>query len=170
VTLIQSRLKPSGESFRSNRAHNLAICQALREQKERLQRGGGDKAMARHTAQGKMFVRDRIAALCDPGTPFLEVGLLAALGVYDDPVPAAGLVAGVGMVAGRPCMIERPVYKRPFGATRSSPPLAAADSAFTVRSDPKASDGNEEYRVLGRSSARSSGSCFVRSSRPFHMG
>src|SRR5208283_452390 len=55
--------------------------------------------------QGKLFVRDRIAALCDPGAPFLEVGLLAALDVYDEPVPAAGLVTGVGMVQGRPCMI-----------------------------------------------------------------
>jgi len=105
VTLIQSRLKPSGEGFRRNHAHNLALCQALREQKELLQRGGGDKAMARHTTQDKLFVRDRITVLCDPGTPFLEVGLLAALGVYHDLVPAAGLVAGVGMVAGRPCMI-----------------------------------------------------------------
>jgi acetyl-CoA carboxylase carboxyltransferase component len=105
VTLIQSRLQPSAESFRRNYAHNLALCEALREQKELLKRGGGEKAMARHAAQGKLFVRDRIAALCDPGAPFLEVGLLAALGVYDDPVPAAGLVTGVGLVLGRPCMI-----------------------------------------------------------------
>jgi acetyl-CoA carboxylase carboxyltransferase component len=105
VTLIQSRLKPSEESFRLNHAHNLALCEALREQKEHLKRGGGAKAMARHTGQGKLFVRDRITSLCDAGTPFLEVGLFAALGVYPDPVPAAGLVAGVGMVQGRPCMI-----------------------------------------------------------------
>ena len=105
MTLIQSRLQPSAESFRRNYAHNLALCEALRERKELLKQGGGAKAMARHRDQGKLFVRDRITALCDAGTPFLEVGLLAALGVYDDPVPAAGLVAGVGMVLGRPCMI-----------------------------------------------------------------
>ncbi len=105
MTLIQSRLQTSSEAFRSNRAHNLALCEALRERKELARRGGGDKAMARHTAQGKLFVRDRVAALCDPGAPFLEVGLLAALGVYEDPVPAAGLVTGVGMVHGRPCMV-----------------------------------------------------------------
>ncbi len=105
MTLIQSRLQTSSEAFRANRAHNLALCEALRERKELARRGGGDKAMARHTAQGKLFVRDRIAALCDPGAPFLEVGLLAALGVYEDPVPAAGLVTGVGLVHGRPCMV-----------------------------------------------------------------
>ncbi|MDR3670966.1 MAG: carboxyl transferase domain-containing protein [Holophaga sp.] len=105
MTLIQSRIQPSQDGYRRNYAHNLALCEALRERKEQLQRGGGAKALARHAAQGKLFVRDRIAALCDPGAPFLEVGLLAALDVYPDPVPAAGLVAGVGMVQGRPCMI-----------------------------------------------------------------
>jgi acetyl-CoA carboxylase carboxyltransferase component len=105
VTLIQSRLQPSSEAFRQNRAHNLALCEALRERKELIRRGGGDKALARHAGQGKLFVRDRIAALCDPGAPFLEVGLLAALEVYHEPVPAAGLVTGVGLVKGRPCMV-----------------------------------------------------------------
>ena len=62
MTLIQSRLKPSSESFRQNHAHNLALCEALREQKEILKQGGGPKAMARHRDQGKLFVRDRIAA------------------------------------------------------------------------------------------------------------
>jgi acetyl-CoA carboxylase carboxyltransferase component len=105
VTLIQSHLKPSSEAFRQNHAHNLALCEDLAGLKATLRRGGDDKARARHAAQGKLFVRDRIAALCDPSSPFLEIGLLAAHGVYDDPVPAAGLVAGVGMVQGRPCMI-----------------------------------------------------------------
>jgi len=105
VTLIQSRLKPASEAFRRNHAHNLALCEELRREKERLRRGGDEKARARHAAQGKLFVRDRIALLCDAASPFLEVGLFAASGVYDDPVPAAGLVTGVGMVQGRPCMI-----------------------------------------------------------------
>lgn len=61
--------------------------------------------MERHRAQGKMPARERIAALCDKGTPFLEVGNLAAHQVYDDFVPAAGVVAGVGTVSGRTCMI-----------------------------------------------------------------
>ncbi|MGA2082669.1 MAG: carboxyl transferase domain-containing protein [Holophaga sp.] len=105
MTLIQSRLKPSSEAFRQNREHNLALCERLREQKDLVRQGGGDKARARHAGQGKLFVRDRISALCDPGAPFLEVGLLAALDAYDDPVPAAGLVTGVGTVMGRLCMV-----------------------------------------------------------------
>ena len=105
MTRLHSHLKPSTEAFRHNHAHNLALCEELQEVKGRLRVGGGEKARARHAAQGKLFVRDRIAALCDQGTPFLEVGLFAAFGVYADPVPAAGLVAGVGMVHGRPCMI-----------------------------------------------------------------
>jgi len=105
VTLIQSHLKPSSEAFRQNRAHNLELCLDLEARKAALRQGGGEKARARHAALGKMFVRDRIAALCDMGSPFLEVGLFAAHDVYEDAVPAAGLVAGVGMVHGRPCMI-----------------------------------------------------------------
>jgi len=105
MTLIHSHLRASSEEWRLNHAHNLQLCRDLAETKERLRQGGGEKAQARHGGQGKMLVRDRIAALCDSGTPFLELGLLAALGVYEDPVPAAGLVTGVGMVQGRPCMI-----------------------------------------------------------------
>jgi len=105
VTLIRSHLKPSSESWRLNHAHNLALCQQLEQEKTVLRQGGGAKARARHAGLGKLFVRDRIQALCDPGAPFLEVGLFAALGVYPDPVPAAGLVTGVGLVQGRPCMI-----------------------------------------------------------------
>ena len=105
MTLIHSRLKPSSEAFRQNHAHNLALCEDLRLEKERLRLGGDEKARARHAAQGKLFVRDRIALLCDAASPFLEVGLFAASGVYEDPVPAAGLVTGVGLVHGRPCMI-----------------------------------------------------------------
>ena len=105
MTVLPSHLKPASEAFRLNYAHNLALCEALGEQKALLRQGGGPRARDRHADQGKLFVRDRIALLLDPGSPFLEVGLLAALGVYSDPVPAAGLVAGVGTVHGRLCMI-----------------------------------------------------------------
>jgi len=105
MTLIRSHLRASSEEWRLNHAHNLQLCRELETVKEALRLGGGAKAQARHTGQGKLFVRDRIAALCDRGTPFLEVGIFAANGVYSDLVPAAGLVTGVGMVQGRPCMI-----------------------------------------------------------------
>jgi acetyl-CoA carboxylase carboxyltransferase component len=105
MTRIRSHLKTSSEEYRLNRAHNLALCEELERRRETVRQGGGEQGRARQSGQGKMFVRDRVAALCDPGTPFLEIGLFAAHEVYDDPVPAAGLVAGVGMVQGRPCMI-----------------------------------------------------------------
>jgi acetyl-CoA carboxylase carboxyltransferase component len=103
VPLIRSQISTAAEAYRQNHAHHLALCEDLRELKQRLQAGGSGRA--RHAEQGKLFVRDRIAALCDPGAPFLEVGLLAAHEVYPDPLPAAGLVTGVGLVHGRPCMI-----------------------------------------------------------------
>ncbi len=67
--------------------------------------GGREAARARHSARGKLLPRDRIATLLDPGSPFLEIGLFAARGVYDDDLPAAGLIAGIGRVSGRECMI-----------------------------------------------------------------
>jgi acetyl-CoA carboxylase carboxyltransferase component len=103
VTLIRSQISTASEGFRQNHAHHLALCEELHARKAGLQAGGTGRA--RHAEQGKLFVRDRIAALCDPGAPFLEVGLFAALEVYADPLPAAGLVTGVGLVHGRPCMI-----------------------------------------------------------------
>ena len=105
MTVLQSHLKPSSEAFKLNHAHHLALCLELEEAKALARQGGGAKARARHTGQGKLFVRERIELLCDRGTPFLELGLMAAHGVYGEAVPAAGLVAGVGMVHGRPCMI-----------------------------------------------------------------
>ena len=105
MPLIHSHIRTSSEEFRANRDQNLALCQELEALKATLRQGGGEKAQARHASQGKVFVRDRIAALCDPGTPFLETGMLAATDVYGDAVPAAGVVTGVGMVQGRACMI-----------------------------------------------------------------
>ena len=70
-----------------------------------IKKGGSDDARARHTARGKLLPRDRIVEILDPGSPFLEIGLFAALGVYDDNIPAAGLIAGIGRVSGRECMI-----------------------------------------------------------------
>ncbi|MCP4923910.1 MAG: methylcrotonoyl-CoA carboxylase [bacterium] len=67
--------------------------------------GGGDVARKRHVSRGKMLARDRVNGVLDPGSPFLEIGQLAALDVYDTPIPSAGLIAGVGLIEGRFCMI-----------------------------------------------------------------
>ncbi|MDT0684297.1 carboxyl transferase domain-containing protein [Roseicyclus sp. F158] len=79
--------------------------EGIAERAERLLRGGSDASRARHVARGKLLPRDRIAGLLDPGSPFLEVGLFAASEMYDDEIPCAGAIAGIGRVAGRDCMI-----------------------------------------------------------------
>ncbi len=66
--------------------------------------GGSEVARARHTSRGKLLVRDRVDRLLDPGSPFLELSALAAAGMYDDAVPAAGIVTGIGRVSGRDCV------------------------------------------------------------------
>src|SRR3954471_24670058 len=88
------------------RAPGLAeLAAELRERVARVRRGGDDKARARHVERGKMLVRDRVDRLLDPGSPFLELSPLAAYELYDDVVPAAGLVAGVGRVEGVTCIV-----------------------------------------------------------------
>lgn len=77
----------------------------LRDRIERARRGGGDKARERHLSRGKMLPRDRVNSLLDPGSPFLEVAPLAAEDMYDGRVPGAGIVAGIGLVEGRFCLI-----------------------------------------------------------------
>ncbi|WP_281286980.1 carboxyl transferase domain-containing protein [Aquicoccus porphyridii] len=71
----------------------------------RIITGGSESARSRHVARGKLLPRDRIAGLLDPGSPFLEIGLFAASGLYNDEVPSAGAIAGIGRVEGRDCMI-----------------------------------------------------------------
>ncbi|MCP5340572.1 MAG: methylcrotonoyl-CoA carboxylase, partial [Sinobacteraceae bacterium] len=74
-------------------------------QAARIAQGGGEKARAKHTARGKLLPRERVNHLLDPGTPFLEVGQLAAFGMYDDEAPSAGVITGIGRVNGNECMI-----------------------------------------------------------------
>ena len=89
----------------SNRSVHEAELARVGQAVEAAAKGGGEKAAARQTARGKMLVRERIATLLDPGSPFLEVGATAAHGLYDDAAPCAGAVAGVGQVHGRDVMV-----------------------------------------------------------------
>ena len=86
-------------------AHNRALAETLRARVEVAALGGGPRARDRHTARGKLLPRERVGHLLDPGSPFLEIGQLAAGGMYKDEVPGAGLIAGVGRVSGRLTMI-----------------------------------------------------------------
>ena len=102
---LKSRISTVSEEFRANEAHNRKLCETLRERLSEVREGGGGRARARHAEQGKLFVRERVERLSDPGTPLLEIAPLAALDCYETPTPAAGLVAGVASVAGRLVMV-----------------------------------------------------------------
>ncbi|KQS05211.1 methylcrotonoyl-CoA carboxylase [Sphingomonas sp. Leaf357] len=102
---LTTNLSPDSEQFRANATHNRALAETLRADVARTALGGNAKSRERHTARGKLLPRDRVERLLDPGSPFLEIGQLAANGLYDDEVPGAGVIAGIGRVSGRQCMI-----------------------------------------------------------------
>jgi len=101
VTALESRVDLSSAEFKANRAHNLGLIAELRERLSRAREGGGEEAVRRHLARGKLLARQRIEGLLDPGTPFLELSPLAANGMYDDEAPSAGIVTGIGEVEGK---------------------------------------------------------------------
>jgi 3-methylcrotonyl-CoA carboxylase beta subunit len=102
---FRSKVAVESEEFKRNAAANRALAADLERLREEIMRGGNERARARHVERGKLLVRDRVAALLDVGSPWLEIGLLAAHEVYGDAVPAAGLVCGVGTIAGVPAMV-----------------------------------------------------------------
>src|ERR1700721_856549 len=102
---IASKIDVRGAEFAPNRAEMQALVTELRAVLERNRQGGSAAARAKHREAGKLLARERVMALLDPGAPFLELSPLAAHAVYDDDLPGAGLVTGIGKVSGRPCMI-----------------------------------------------------------------
>ena len=100
-----SHINAASADFRANRDRMLALVQEHRERLARVRLGGGPKYIARHREQGKMPVRERIEALIDPGSAFLELSPLAAWGLYENDAPAAGVITGIGRVSGRDVMI-----------------------------------------------------------------
>ncbi len=105
MSVIKSRVEPGAEEFEANAAVNRQLAAALHELEAQVEAGGSERARRRHTERGKLLVRDRLRALLDPDAPFLEIGKLAAHEVYADPVPAAGIVCGVGRIAGTACVV-----------------------------------------------------------------
>ena len=102
---LPTAIDPVSAEFRANEKAMRALVADLREVTEAARQGGSEAARARHAARRKMLVRDRIDALLDSGAPFLELSPLAARGVYEDEVPAAGIVTGIGRIQGRECVI-----------------------------------------------------------------
>ncbi|MBP5857595.1 methylcrotonoyl-CoA carboxylase [Marivibrio halodurans] len=105
MTRLKSQYDPRTPEAEANRAAMTALVDDLAEKVRAAKQGGGERARQRHVDRGKLLPRDRIRALLDPGSPFLELSQLAAYGVYADDVPAAGIITGVGRVSGRECVI-----------------------------------------------------------------
>jgi 3-methylcrotonyl-CoA carboxylase beta subunit len=105
MTVLQSRINTRDEAFATNRDAMQAQVDDLRTVVDTIRQGGGEKAQARHKARGKLLPRERLNAVLDPGSPFLELSQLAAYKVYEDDVPGAGIITGIGRVAGQECMI-----------------------------------------------------------------
>jgi 3-methylcrotonyl-CoA carboxylase beta subunit len=105
MPVIKSRLDPGSPAFQANAAHHRSLVDDLRRQVARIAEGGGPEAQKKHAARGKLLPRDRVRALLDPGTPFLELSQLAAFGMYGDDAPAAGIITGIGRVEGREAVI-----------------------------------------------------------------
>ncbi|SNS16292.1 MULTISPECIES: carboxyl transferase domain-containing protein [unclassified Azospirillum] len=105
MPILPTAIDPRSPAFAENTASMRAQVDDLRATVARIAQGGGEKAMAKHLARGKLSPRDRVRTLLDPGTPFLEFSQLAAYQVYADDVPAAGIITGIGRVSGQECVI-----------------------------------------------------------------
>jgi len=103
--ILNSRLSSRSDEFRAAADSMRLLVADLKAQVARAAEGGGAEARAKHSARGKLPPRDRVQLLLDPGTPFLELSQLAAHGMYNDEAPSAGIITGVGRVAGRECVI-----------------------------------------------------------------
>ncbi|MFF4749869.1 carboxyl transferase domain-containing protein [Streptomyces sp. NPDC002514] len=102
---LTSAEDPASAAWQANEEAHRALVEELRGKLAAARLGGGERARARHTARGKLLPRDRVDTLLDPGSPFLELAPLAADGMYDGQAPAAGVIAGIGRVSGRECVI-----------------------------------------------------------------
>lgn len=103
--MLRTSADPSAEEFRRNDASHRALVADLKEKLHAAALGGPESSRERHTSRGKLLPRERVDHLLDPGSPFLELSPLAAFGMYGGDSPGAGIITGVGMVAGRRCVI-----------------------------------------------------------------
>jgi len=102
---LKTQVNPRSEEFRANALVMRNLVDDLRAKAAEAALGGGESARAKHAARGKLLPRERVNQLVDPGSAFLEIGQLAAFGMYDGDAPAAGVIAGVGRIEGTECMI-----------------------------------------------------------------
>ena len=105
MSVIRSAITPGSETFRARDRAMRAEVAELRERLARVARGGPERARARHRARGKLLPRERVDRLLDAGSPLLEIGALSAWGLHDDDAPSAGIITGIGSIAGRECVV-----------------------------------------------------------------
>src|SRR5687767_10584307 len=102
---LDTKVQPDSAEFAARAVHNRALAERLRARVAEAALGGNERSRERHVSRGKLLPRERVERLLDPGSPFLEIGQLAACDLYDGEVPGAGMIAGIGRVSGRTCMI-----------------------------------------------------------------
>src|SRR5258705_6635996 len=102
---LQSNINPDSQEFKTNSERHKQLANELKERLAHVREGGGEKYRKRQEEQGKLFVRERIERLLDPGSPFLELSALAANDIYDNEGPGAGIVTGIGRVSDREVLI-----------------------------------------------------------------
>jgi len=105
MAILSTAIRAGAEEFAANRKHMEALVEDLRGQVARAALGGGERARGRHADRGKLLPRERVDALLDPGSPLLELSPLAALGLYEDQAPAAGIITGIGRVCGQEVVV-----------------------------------------------------------------
>ena len=105
MSILKSKVDTKAKEFLENKNFHQKLAQELKEKLQEASQGGGKEALEKHRGRGKLFVRDRIQKLLDPGTPFLECSALAAQEMYENQAPAAGIITGVGRVSNREVMI-----------------------------------------------------------------
>ncbi|MCB1638964.1 MAG: methylcrotonoyl-CoA carboxylase, partial [Thiothrix sp.] len=105
MSLLPTHIHTRSPEFQANTARMQTLVDDLCARTARIAQGGSEKARQKHLARGRLLVRERIQALLDRGTPFLELSQFAAYNMYGGEVPAAGIITGIGRVSGQECVI-----------------------------------------------------------------
>ena len=126
MTILPTAVDTAASEFRANAERMRALTSELRVRRGAAAQGGPARARERHVARGKLLPRDRVMNLIDPGSPFLELSPLAATGMYEAAIHGAGLITGIGRVAGREC-----TSAPPSSSAVTTSPVAAFTSGGT---------------------------------------
>ena len=105
MTVLSSSIDTRSDAFKKNAEAMRGLVDDLRARTEKVRLGGGEESRKRHLSRGKLLPRERVRALLDPGSPFLELSPLAAMDMYDNEAPGSGVITGVGRVSGVECVI-----------------------------------------------------------------